>query len=110
MAGDSSPITPLTPAQVDAAQARADREVYPERVAVEADMTLAALFGAKQDTTISADAAIAAVEDKGFKGWYGRTMSRLLDFFQKDHGAKAVAGDIAHAEAAAESEEKSGIG
>lgn len=96
----SNPVTPLTKAQTAAQEQRATHEPYLERDLVAIDKTIATFAGATPDTTISADAGIAAVRDRGFKGWYGRAMSRFLNLFQPDHAAKAVAGDAAQAEEA----------
>jgi len=105
----SNPVTPLTPEQTAAQEARAIHEPYIERDLVAIDKTIATFAGATPDTTISADAGIAAVKDKGFKGWYGRTMSRFLNLFQSDHAAKAVAGDEAQATEAERVMEASGV-
>ena len=105
----SNPVTPLTPEQTAAQEVRATHEPYIERDLVAIDKTIATFAGATPDTTISADAGIAAVKDKGFKGWYGRTMSRFLNRWQKNHAAKAVAGDEAQAKAAERVMESSGV-
>ena len=105
----SNPVTPLTPEQTAAQEARAIHEPYIERDLVAIDKTIATFAGATPDTTISADAGIAAVKDKGFKGWYGRTMSRFLNRWQKNHAAKAIAGDEAQAKEAERVMEASGL-
>lgn len=105
----NDPVTPLTKAQTEAQEYRATHEPYIERDLVALDKTVATFAGATPDTTISADAGIAAAKDSGFKGWYGRTMSRFLNLFQPDHAAKAVAGDAAQAKAAEDEMESSGL-
>lgn len=106
---ENQPVTPLTPSQADKTEKHAVNENYFERLGVAVDKTIATAAGATPDTTISADAGIASYRDKGFKGFYGRWMSRFLNLFQKDHGAKAVAGDLAQAEAAEEKMKESGL-
>ncbi len=103
----SNPITPLTPTQTTKQESQAAKEGYFVRLLVSLDMLGATLFGAKNDQTISSDAAIAAVKDKGFKRTYGRIMSAFLDLFQKNHGAKAVAGDEERALAEVKEEKES---
>lgn len=105
----SDPVAPLTPAQVAVQEMQAAHEAYLERVLVALDKFVATAAGATPDTTISADAGIAAFQDKGFKRLYGRVMSGFLNLFQRDHGAKAAAGDVAQAEAAISVIEKSGL-
>src|SRR6185437_9226146 len=105
----SDPVTPLAPEQTAAQETKATHEPYFERALVAVDKTIATFAGATPDTTISADAGIAAVKDKGFKGWYGRTMSRFLNLFQPNHAAKAVAGDEAQAREAERVMESSGL-
>ena len=105
----SNPVTPLDPQQTAAQEYKATHEPYIERDLVAIDKTIATFAGATPDTTISADAGIAAVKDKGFKGWYGRMMSRFLNLFQSDHAAKAIAGDEAQAREAERVMEASGV-
>ena len=57
-----------------------------------------------EDETISSRSARAA--EKG-KPW-GVAMSKFLDIFQKDHGAKAQAGDLERAKAVEQTELQSG--
>lgn len=102
-------VTPLTAPQTAAAEAKSAKHSYPVRDLIAIDETVATFADAPNDTTISGDAAIAAVNDKGFKGWYGRTMSRFLNLFQSNHGAKAVAGDLERAQAAEKIDEQSGV-
>ena len=60
--------------------------------------------GGRPDETISARSARAA--ERGNKA--GVLMSKFLNLFQKDHGPKAQAGDLARAEDVEELEQKSG--
>jgi hypothetical protein len=98
------PITPLTPAQVAQQQAQAAKEGYLHRDLVALDQTANVFLGGKPDETISARAARA--DEKG--RWWGRVMSRFLDFFQSDHGPKAQAGDVERAKAVESLEDESG--
>lgn len=100
----TDPITPLTPSQAQAQEAQAAKEGYVHRDLVAFDQGANVLLGGKPDETISSRAARA--DEKG-KLW-GRVLSRFLDFFQKDHGAKAQAGDVERAEAVEKIEEESG--
>ena len=104
------PITPLSPTQEATQEEQAERENYIERAPVAIDEAAAEiLFDAPPDETISTEAAIASVEDHGFKKEVGKIVSDGLDLFQKDHGAKAAAGDLARAEAEEAIVDKSGI-
>jgi len=106
----SSPITPLTPAQLALQEAKAAKESYPIRLLIEIDKcgNVAFLDGAS-DETISAHLSRMAVEDTGFKRDVGAFGSSVLDIFQKDHGAKAQAGDLERAQAAVTLEESDGV-
>jgi len=105
----SEPVSPLTKQQTTEAEAKSAKHSYPVRLALDLDESIPPIFGAPLGTTISGDAAIAAVNDKGFKGFYGRTMCRFLNLFQKNHGAKAVAGDLERSEEVEKYEEDSGV-
>lgn len=60
-------------------------------------------FG-EPDETISSRSARAALQGKK----WGIVMSKFLNLFQKDHGAKAQAGDVERAEHVRDLEEESG--
>lgn len=105
----SNPVHPLTAQQTKAVEAKAKAEAYPERVAVALDKAIAAIGDAPPDVTISEAAGVAAYKDRGFKGFYGRWMSRFLNLFQADHGANATAGGNAEAEQAIQYGNKSGL-
>ena len=98
------PITPLTPEQVAQQEAQAAKEGYLHREAVAVDIFLNETADGKMDETISSRAARA--DEKG--KWWGRVMSRFLDFFQSDHGPKAQAGDVERAKAVESLEDQSG--
>ena len=90
----SDPITPLTPEQVATQKAHAAAESYLHRDLVAFDQMVNVIADGHPDETISSRAARADL--KGH--WWGRAMSRFLDLFQKDHGAKAMIGDAERAE------------
>lgn len=91
----TDPITPLTPEQVKKQEAQAAAESYLHRDVVAIDQTAnVILLKGQPDETISSHAARAATEGK----WWGNTLSKFLNLFQKDHGAKAQAGDLERAE------------
>lgn len=85
----SNPITLLTPEQIAAQEARAAKERYPERVAIALDEEINVDMGGLPDETISSRLARASLQGK----WWGKLGSAILDKFQPDHGAKAMAGD-----------------
>lgn len=106
----SDPITPLTPEQTAAQEALAEKEPLIEQDAVAVDKMLAkVVLDAPPDVTISEQAGVLAYTRRGFKGFYGRWMSRFLNLFQRDHGARATAGGNAEAEEAIAYGNKSGL-
>ncbi len=104
MSTNSSPITPLTPDETAAEEQQAAREAYVHRVLVAFDQFMNVVSDGDPDETISARAARAA--EKG-KPW-GVGLSKFLNLFQKDHGAKAQAGDVERAEKVITEENASG--
>lgn len=98
----SSGITKLTKAQFDAEKASAADESYPKRVAVALDEDINVDTGGLPDETISSRLARAAIAGK----WWGKLGSKILDKFQPDHGAKAMAGDTERGEAVVAEEEQ----
>ena len=90
----SDPITPLTPEQLAAQEAQAAKEGYVHRDLVALDQLANVLSGGFPDETISSRSARADLKGR----WWGRAMSWFLDRFQKNHGAKAMAGDLERAE------------
>jgi hypothetical protein len=89
----ANPITPLTPEQFEHQEAQALKEGYVKRVLIGVDDLGNVVIDGHPDETISSHSARAAVAGKK----WGIVMSKFLDFFQKDHGAKAEAGDTARA-------------
>jgi hypothetical protein len=95
-------IIPLTPQQIAEQEEQAASEGFIKRDLVAIDQAAeTVIFGGPPDTTISSETAVMATEDTGFKKEVGELVSKGLDLFQKDHGAKAEAGDLERAEAAA---------
>jgi hypothetical protein len=90
-----NPVTPLTPTQVAAQETQAAHEAYFRRTLVALDTFANVLADGVPDMTVSARAAIAAEHGST----WGRGLSRLLNLFQPDHGADAIAGDAERAEA-----------
>ena len=100
------PITPLTPQQAAQQEAQAAKEGWLHRSLVAVDiMANVVILRGQPDETISSHAARAAEQGKA----WGRAMSRFLDWFQADHGAKAVSGDLERAQNIENIEKNSGI-
>jgi hypothetical protein len=102
----SDPITPLNSEQLAKQESQAAKEgvVHRDLVAVDIATNEIVLRG-QMDETISSHAARAAEDGKG----WGRFVSRFLNLFQSDHGAKAQAGDLERAQNIARIEESSGF-
>ncbi len=88
-------VTPLDGAQTAAAEKSAGADGYLLRVLVALDMAANVALGGREDETISAHAATLARKHE----FLGSVVSRMLDLFEPDHGAKAAAGDLERAEA-----------
>jgi hypothetical protein len=99
-----SPIAPLDPTQLQQQEQQAEHEKYLHRMLVGLDQFLNVVTDGDPDETISARSARAA--EKG-KPW-GIAMCKFLNLFQKDHGPKAQAGDVARADAVLAAEDGSG--
>jgi hypothetical protein len=100
----SNPITPLTPEQTEEQGLQALHEDYLRRVIVEVDVLLNVASGGRPDMTISSRAALAAKHGSPV----GIELSKLLNVFQPDHGAKADAGDLYRAQQVVQDELNSG--
>jgi hypothetical protein len=100
----SNPITPLTAAQAQKQASQAAQEGYLHRDLVALDQGVNVALDGKPDETISSRAARAALAGSA----WGRHVSAFLNLFQKDHGAKAQAGDVERAEAVEKLEDQSG--
>ena len=101
----SLPITPLTPAQISTQEISASKEGYVKRDLVGFDQFVNVLTDGDPDETISSRMARWATEDSGLKHDLGSAVSKGLDLFQKDHGAKAEAGDLERAQTVVTTEE-----
>lgn len=97
-------VSPLTAAQTSEQEKQASKEGYVRRVLIGFDQFVNVVCGGHPDETISARSGRAAAEGK----LWGKAMSRFLDVFQPDHGAKAEAGDLARAERVAYLEQNQG--
>lgn len=102
----SSPIQPLSPAQLAEQEADAVRQGYVHRDLVAFDELINVLLDGSPDETISSRMARWATEDAGLKREIGTAVSAGLDKLEPDHGAKAEAADLARAQAVAAIEEK----
>lgn len=97
-------ITPLDPEQVTAQETQAGHEGYIKRDLIALDMGVNVLTGGLPDETISSRWARGAEEHHKLD----ELGSKALDLFQKDHGAKAQAGDVERAENVIKTEDASG--
>jgi len=103
------PITPLNHAQAATEEVQATSENLVIRDLVGVDIFASELTGGPMDETISTRLAIDSVEGHGVSKFVGTVGSKMLDVFQKDHGADAAAGDEERAQAETAIVEKSGI-
>jgi hypothetical protein len=95
---------PLTPGQVQLAEARAAKEGYVHRVLVGLDQFMNDLAGGLPDETISSRS-----ERDAIKGDFAaKLITHGLDLIQANHGQKAEAGDVERATTVVAVEEKSG--
>lgn len=93
--GPQDPVVPLTSEQQAKEEQQASKEGYLHRDLVALDQAANVITGGQPDETISTRAAIADTKGK----LWGKVVSKVLDVFQKDHGADAAAGDLERAEA-----------
>lgn len=100
----SDGITPLTPQQLQKYETKALHQPYWHRLLVALDMFVNVIFNGHPDETISSRSARAATEGKT----WGVLMSKFLDLFQNDHGAKAEAADLERSKEVGYLEDKSG--
>jgi hypothetical protein len=108
MPNPTDPIQPLDPDQTALAEQQATHHNFLMRNLVSLDDELNVLTGGLPDETVSARMARWDTEDKGIKHEVGEIMSKGLDLFEKDHGAKAEAGDDARAREVEQVEDKTG--
>lgn len=99
-----NPVTPLTPQQTAVQEAQTAKEGYAQREAVAVDIFVDETLDGPMDETISSRLSRAALAGK----WWGKLGSRILNFFQRNHGPKAQSGDVERAKAVIALEEKSG--
>lgn len=100
----SDPVTPLNGEQTETAEQNTAREGYVRRDLVGLDQFANVVTGGLPDETISSRMARWSTEGKGLTRFAGRAMSRFLDWFQRDHGAHAEAGDYERASAVEQAE------
>lgn len=102
----SSPVQPLSPDRLVRDEAEALRHNWFVRRMIALDVLLNVwIFNGRLDETVSAHAGRAAENGK----WYGVWACRFLNLFDSDHGAHAIAGDLARAEAIEKTEDESGL-
>ena len=95
----------MQPEQINVAQqeAQAAVEGYLHRCLVAIDVCCNVIFfKGRQGETLSARAYRASLENKA----WGKVLNGALSLIQKDHGAKAAAGDLERAMSIAATEEK----
>ena len=102
----STGITQIDPSQVNKFKTQSLEHGYIIRCLLAFDVLCNVIFlKGRLDETISAHSARAAMDGKIWGIW----MSKFLDIFQKDHGAKAILGDEARAETIMQTEKDSDI-
>lgn len=90
----SPAVKPLDLDETNKARAQAKKESYPIKVLIGFDQFVNVIAGGHPGETISARSARAATQGK----LWGKAMSGFLNLFQKNHGARAQAGDLERAE------------
>ena len=100
----STGIIPLDLAQVAVEEKQASKEGYLTRDLIALDQGVNVLTDGLPDETISSRLARDAQEGHVV----GKIGSKVLDLFQKNHGADAQAGDLERAHAVAVTEKSSG--
>lgn len=103
-----SPVTPLTTEETQQAAQNSLHHSYVVRVLDALDKLGATLADQPSDTTISSDEGIAALKDHGFVGEQAKLVADVLNIFQHNHCAKAIAGQWAQGVQAANQAEASG--
>src|SRR5690242_15507763 len=103
----SNPVTPLTPEQTEAAAERASNEGYIHRDLDEVDVGVNVLTGGQNGMTLSTRWGIDALKKKG-NHWLAKIGCRILNLFQRNHDAKAAAGDLERAAQVTQTIEGSG--
>ncbi len=98
-------MTALSSAQTAKQEQQVRSESYWMRVLIAADMAANVALGGEEDETISADAGLMAKKHE----FLGVLVSRMLDLVQRNHGAKAAAGDLERASAVQAVIEGSGL-
>src|SRR5690348_7924144 len=101
----SDPVTPLTPEQTEAQAKKAGDEGYLRRLPVDLDIAVDEAAGGPMGMTISTRLGIAAKNGK----WWGKIGAGFLNLFQRNHSAKAAAGDAERAKQLQQKIEQSGI-
>lgn len=103
-----NPITPLDPTDTQIAENKVVKQGYAHKELVALDQFINVTADGTPDETISSRMARWATNKRGIKNKIGVAVSTFLNWFQKDHGAKAEASDAGRAKNVEEIEEKSG--
>lgn len=98
-------VTPLNGEQTARQEAQAGHDSYVVRVLIAIDMAANVALGGQEDETMSSDAALMARKHE----FVGVVVSRMLNLFQRNHGAKAAAGDLERAKAVESTLRESGV-
>lgn len=99
-------VISLTPAQTKKAELSVVHAGYLHRLLIALDdFGNVAFLDGQDDETISSNTARMASKHE----FVGTVVSKALDLIQKNHGAKAIAGDAERAKIVTNIEDKSGI-
>lgn len=102
--------TPLTPQQVQQAQANAAKDGYVHRDLVALDQDINVDAGGLPDETISSRVRRITDAHPGWSWnpgvWLAKALNAGLNLIQANHGAKAQAGDLERAQAVEQTERK----
>lgn len=102
----ANPIQPLTPIEIAFYERQGANHRFFMRRLVALDIFINIWFlNGLQDETISSHTARASLEGKA----WGIFFSSIFNWFSKNHGAKAIAGDTGRAEAIISVEDKTSV-
>lgn len=105
----TGPVQPLDPQQTAQAEQLAAQEGYLKREAVALDTFVDETADGPMGITISTRWGDWAKNKKGIRGFIGRLGCRALNLIQRNHDAKAAAGDMERAQEAEQYIEKTGL-
>ena len=105
MSTGNSGIVPLTSEQEAIAEQQESKEGYVNHVLIGLDQFANTVTGGEPDETISSRVGRDATQGK----FFGKVMTKFLDLFQRNHSAKAIAGDLERAKTIEDIEQSSGM-